>query len=99
MPELGNWGLYVTLANTGTHGSVNGNCVCNQETLSVSCATLEHHDLLDGDLFLADASSSGASRHQPANGCQEGSLLTAVRCSAETHNYSQNPAIRGAGIL
>lgn len=71
IPELG---LYVTLANTAMHGSVNGNYVCNQETLSVSWAALERRDLLDGGLFLADASSSGVSDRQSANGscCQEG---------------------------
>jgi hypothetical protein len=71
IPELG---LYVTLANTATHGSVNGNYVCNQETLSVSWAALERRDPVDGGLFLADASGSGISHRQSANGscCQEG---------------------------
>lgn len=81
IPELG---LYVTLANTATHGSVNGNYVCNQETLSVSWAALERRDLLDGELFLTDASSSGVSGRQSANGCQEATFLTSLRCDAET---------------
>lgn len=87
--------LWQTRARTG----VNGNYVCNQETLSVSWAALERRDLLDGDLFLADASSSGVSDCQSANGCQEGSLRTGVRCSAETHNCSQESANCGAGTL
>lgn len=95
-PELG---LHVALANTATHRSVNGNCVCNQETLSVSWVALERRDLLDGALFLRMLLAPVSVIASQLMVVKKDHFKTGVRCGAETHNYSQRYANYGAGNL